>query len=243
VGEVEPKDLLPVLWGIADAVVRARAETVAALGRGVSCRAGCSACCRQLVPISRTEARHVADVVTALEPERRAVILARFAAAKEKLEAAGLLRRLAVLSAPGNPDPPVALAADYFRAGVDCPFLEHGSCSIYADRPLRCREYVVVSPAAWCDDIARLLPGARDPVTVIKLPTEPATGLMSWSGDQSPGEPHHLSLLLALDWVAEAGPAPRAEGHVMLSELLRRTFSKVPESEPSASVPPSLGRG
>ena len=147
VGDVEPKDLLPVFWSLTDTVVRFRVETVAKLGRPLSCRAGCGACCVQLVPISRTEARHVADVVDGLEPERRAVVLERFRVAKERMRAAGMLDRLLALSAPDNPDTPVAVARDYFRVGVPCPFLEEGSCSIYADRPLRCREYVVVSPA------------------------------------------------------------------------------------------------
>lgn len=240
-GEVEPKDLLPVLWGITDAVVRTRGETEAAMGRPVQCRAGCGACCKQLVPISRTEARHVADVVAALPEERRRVIEERFAAAQERMREEGLLERLRALSVPGNPDPPDAVAADYFRTGVDCPFLEEGSCSIYHDRPLRCREYVVTTPAAWCADIGRLSTDAREHVAVVKLPTEPATGLMNWNGDRRPQEPRHMSLLLALEWAAAAGPAPRAEAHVLLSDLMRRTFSKVPEPEVDVAVPRSLG--
>jgi hypothetical protein len=41
----------------------------------------------------------------------------------------------------------------YFREGVPCPFLENESCSIYADRPMTCREYHVSTPAELCREI------------------------------------------------------------------------------------------
>jgi Fe-S-cluster containining protein len=31
-----------------------------------------------------------------------------------------------------------------------CPFLENDSCSIYLDRPIRCREFLVTSDARYC---------------------------------------------------------------------------------------------
>ena len=57
-------------------VARAQKE-----GRAISCRAGCGACCRQLVAISVVEARGLADLVARLPPERQAVIRERFAGA------------------------------------------------------------------------------------------------------------------------------------------------------------------
>ena len=38
----------------------------------------------------------------------------------------------------------------YFSLGIPCPFLEDESCSIYHDRPVVCREYLVTSPAINC---------------------------------------------------------------------------------------------
>jgi Fe-S-cluster containining protein len=54
-----------------------------------------------------------------------------------------------------------AVAERYFQLGLVCPFLENDSCSIYAERPFVCRQYLVTSPAALCQDpfhnsIARL---------------------------------------------------------------------------------------
>src|SRR5262249_9772433 len=42
------------------------------------------------------------------------------------------------------------IGLEYFRQAIACPFLEEESCSIYADRPITCREYLVTSPAEHC---------------------------------------------------------------------------------------------
>ena len=42
------------------------------------------------------------------------------------------------------------LSLAYFALRVPCPFLEDESCSIHAERPLVCREYLVTSPAELC---------------------------------------------------------------------------------------------
>src|SRR5687767_4295062 len=66
-------------------------ERERAAGRAISCRAGCGACCRQLVAISVVEAESLAQLVAAMPEERAAVIRERFAAALKRLEEAGLL--------------------------------------------------------------------------------------------------------------------------------------------------------
>ena len=43
-----------------------------------------------------------------------------------------------------------ALGLKYFALGIPCPFLEEERCTIHEIRPLRCREYLVVSPAEHC---------------------------------------------------------------------------------------------
>ena len=42
------------------------------------------------------------------------------------------------------------LGLEYFKPQIPCPFLEDESCSIYAERPFVCREYLVTSPAENC---------------------------------------------------------------------------------------------
>jgi hypothetical protein len=52
----------------------------------------------------------------------------------------------------------------YFNLVIPCPFLEDNSCSIYAERPLRCREYLVTSPAINCNS------PTKDTVELVDFP-------------------------------------------------------------------------
>src|SRR6266849_7681529 len=82
---VPAAEIVPALQGLVNAVVEA-----AEAGKTVSCRKGCGACCRQLVPVSRTEGERLLQLVDALPAQRRATLLARFAAAEAAIEDAGL---------------------------------------------------------------------------------------------------------------------------------------------------------
>ncbi len=134
---VPATEIVPALQGLVNAVVEA-----AEMGKAISCRKGCGACCRQLVPVSRTEGERLLQIVEALPMERREALTARFAAAEKAIAAAGLAER------KGRSDRDLSTA--YFALGVPCPFLDDESCSIHAERPLVCREYLVTSPAELC---------------------------------------------------------------------------------------------
>ena len=136
-GPVPATAVLPTLQGLVNATVGA-----AEAGQAISCRKGCGACCRQLVPISRTEGEALLALVEAMPADRRGTVRARFADAEAAITAAGLAERA------GRSDREMSVA--YFALAVACPFLEDESCSIHPDRPLVCREYLVTSPAALC---------------------------------------------------------------------------------------------
>jgi Fe-S-cluster containining protein len=148
-GEVPMERLLPALRTTAEAFVAYGAEMSVAAGKPVSCAKGCGACCRQLVPLAHAEARQLATLIEELPGPRRSVVKERFAEALRRIEAAGLLPSL--MGQTGRlADEAVNLGLDYFRLGIACPFLEDESCSIYHDRPIACREYLVTSPAECC---------------------------------------------------------------------------------------------
>ena len=134
---VAAADVVPALQGLVNAVVTAAEE-----GQAISCRKGCGACCRQVVPVSRTEGERLLQLVEAMPAERRTAIEARFASAEQKLASAGLDAR------GDRSDREYSVA--YFAQRIPCPFLEEESCSIHADRPLICREYLVTSRAELC---------------------------------------------------------------------------------------------
>lgn len=150
VGKCSPQAILPDVQRFADQVTAYSEAKVAMEGRKISCAKGCGACCRQAVPVSPTEARHLAALVEAMPAARAAAVRTRFEEARKKLAATGL-------EPPQHPDDEKLAYREYglayFQAGVPCPFLERESCSIYADRPLVCREYLVTSPPAACAEL------------------------------------------------------------------------------------------
>ncbi len=146
-GPCDPCEVLPDVQRFADRVTALATARVEAAGLRISCAKGCGACCRQMVPVSPVEARHLAAVVNALPPERAAAVRAKFDAARARMAEAGAIPA----GHPDNDKPAYReYGLTYFRTGVPCPFLEDESCSIHADRPLVCREYLVTSPPAAC---------------------------------------------------------------------------------------------
>jgi Fe-S-cluster containining protein len=132
-------------WVLEAQVVR----DVGDCGGSISCKAGCGACCRMLVPISELEAQRLREVVHAMPEPRRSHVLARFAEAVRQLDAAGLLPQLRRVE-QWTDNEFQAMTRAYFERQIACPFLEAESCSIYEERPITCREYLVTSPAEKC---------------------------------------------------------------------------------------------
>src|SRR4051794_33255843 len=77
-GPVRPIHLLPLFQALTDRVVNLGERVAVQEGGKISCKAGCGACCRQLVPISETEARRVAELVEEMPEPRRTEIRRRF---------------------------------------------------------------------------------------------------------------------------------------------------------------------
>ncbi len=197
-------------------------------GREVSCRAGCGACCRQLVVLSIPEVLWIAEVVASLEADHKARVLARFETITTDLDARGL--RAELMSPTVRAEPPhIPVVTDYFRLQHACPFLEDESCSIHAVRPVPCRDYNVTSPAENCRD------PYRHPID--KVPTPLAlTATLSVVAAQLTGEERCLiPLSLALDW---AGAHGELAGRTWpTEELLRGLLGCLGRQQEQASIP------
>lgn len=191
-GSVAVEDVLPILHGLSSLFATRATARVEAEGREISCRAGCGACCRQMVPVAPAEARALARLVEAMPEPRRERVRRRFDAALDALEPLGLMERLDL-----NRDDRQVIAREYFAAGVACPFLEDEACSIHADRPLSCREYLVTSPPNLC---AALSPG----IEKVTLEARPSLALLN--ADLRDG---WLPLVLSLVQDGQAPPSPR----------------------------------
>src|SRR5262245_46459262 len=86
--------LLPLAKALADAVTGMAEQALEKQGEEISCRKGCAACCRSMIPISEVEARRVRELVEGLSEPRRSQVVTRFAEALRHLDQAGLLDKL-----------------------------------------------------------------------------------------------------------------------------------------------------
>jgi Fe-S-cluster containining protein len=214
-------ELLPIARRVSDAIVDAEAATTAAAGRQVSCQMGCGACCRQLVPITEVEAREISCLVDGMSEPRRSEIRTRFAAARARLEAAGLTRPLNARYEWTTAEFK-EVVRQYFRQAIPCVFLEEESCSIYVDRPLVCREYLVTSPPELCalED--------HSGIEKVDMPVRISTALAHLDRPESGSQyVRWVPLVLALDW-AESQPdeTPSRAGAELVAELFTQLRSQ-----------------
>jgi Fe-S-cluster containining protein len=208
-GPVTMERLLPILRGLSSLFSERATARAKAAGRPITCRAGCGACCRQLVALAPSEARAIARLVDTMPEPRRAVIHQRFDVALQRL--GDLVDRMPT----GTAEERAELSHAYFKLGIACPFLEDESCSIHPDRPMACREYLVSSPAENCrmprpDNTDKLA------LDAYVLPTLVEVEAGGWA-----------PLLLALRFRDEnPEPAPSREAPAILREVIGRLVTE-----------------
>ncbi len=150
VGKVTLRRMLPVIQKISSGFISMGEGNLRDAGKEISCRAGCGACCRQLVPIAEAEAIALREYVDGLDEPKRSEITSKFAVATDRLNKVGFFDRLDTVAADDDESSYDARVREYFNLQIACPFLENESCSIHEVRPIACREYLVTSPPEYC---------------------------------------------------------------------------------------------
>jgi Fe-S-cluster containining protein len=163
---LSPHDVAAVLARRQGELIERELVVLHEAGGAVSCRAGCAACCRQLVVVAPLEAlaieRHVRS---ADRPQRRRWEAAHLRHSQALSQQPALMRRFQAFRTARGYVPPEEgdmLEREYWAAQIPCPFLEKERCTIYPARPFACREHFVVTPPEQC---------ARDPDSVRMPPT------------------------------------------------------------------------
>jgi Fe-S-cluster containining protein len=187
-------ELVPLACELAALQTARACEAEEGAGRSVSCRAGCGACCRQMVPLSPPEVFYLGRVVGEADSAQRDRWRQGFDRVIRAATEAGLRRRLTAedLSA----DEGMAVALDWFQMGVPCPFLENESCGIHPVRPVVCREYNVTSPAEWCAD------PLHHEIARVPVPRSISEGLSRLTRELAGVELRPIPLGLAPVWAA-----------------------------------------
>ena len=155
-GHTTLTQILPVLQAIDDSLIAGVASQLSQMGRTISCKAGCGACCRQMVPLSIFEAEALSTWIRSLPQVHQKELERRFDEVLRKFAASGFIDRLVNEDWFAETESARQMATEYLYERIPCPFLETESCSIHPIRPLACREYLVTSPAELCYDPATL---------------------------------------------------------------------------------------
>lgn len=190
-------DIVPLMRSLGEQALQLEEAKVQQAGHTISCRKGCGACCRVLVPVSPPEAFTLKKRFEQLPAPHRDRVLHRLSTIKNTLNKAGLLGRLVQLSETRtqlSDEDMEPINQAYYAQRLPCIFLEDEACSIYEFRPAACREYLVTSPAEFCQDMT-------DPaVKPVSVPFRIATVLSLMWAKLTGGPARLIPLPVALDW-------------------------------------------
>ncbi len=221
---VKARRLLPVINQLTGIFVDMGVAKAEKEGRTVSCQKGCSACCSQPVPIAEFEAYNLAEVVLRMPEPRRDEVIKKFDAAIAHFARIGWFekfQKFTSLMEEGFSE----VLLEYIREDVPCPFLLDGACSIYEDRPLVCREYLVTNPPENCAN-----PNSEN-LSVVKIPIAPSQNLLKFGQVEPFSALNIIPLILALR-LAISNPenAPEKTGEEWMQEFFQSvTKGEIPK--------------
>jgi len=150
-----------------------------------------------------------------------------FEAAIERMREGGILEAVKTIGSLSEEARQQA-GLKYFALGIACPFLEEESCSIYEERPMRCREYLVTSPAEHCRN------PAPETVKMVELKAAPSLSLYSIGEGEGGGKPEFVVMTVLTEW---AGPGTSA-ATVAAPRILKSFLSGLGGEEPKSAATP-----
>jgi Fe-S-cluster containining protein len=233
-GPAKLADLVPPARLLCDELAGAFARNVQTHGQTITCHKGCAHCCRYLVPVSAAEAFRMKDEILAIPTARRT------AAVNSSLLAAGriLNSKIPNLTAGQNAGPQTSNShlhniSDWYRGlKLTCPFLANEACTIYQQRPLVCREYMVTSPATMCEGDSHA--NAR----VVRLGVSVAEALSQVSKGLLGRDSEAIILPLALLWCSDNEGAARRTwpAEVLIENFIQALLQNAEQKTAPATV-------
>lgn len=160
-------DIVPLARAISDRLSNAALDILGENGQCISCQKGCSACCNYLVPLSLSEVFQTKKELAAMPADYCRTILQRSVNSTKKILGTGFTKLQC--SSTSNQYEISKLNEWYAELNISCPFLENGSCGIYEQRPLACREHLVIGNPNICKSKPGYEPEvASAPVSVLE---------------------------------------------------------------------------
>jgi Fe-S-cluster containining protein len=222
-GFVPVTAIVPAMRRLGEEAERLEERRASEAGRTISCRMGCAACCRMMVPVAPPEAFALKEYVDNLPADRRHHIARRLTETTHHLEEHGLLDQLYAVAEgteAQSDEEFEPLNRAYYSLRMPCPFLEQEMCTIYEARPAACRELLVTSPAEWCQDLV------RNPVQAIPVPVRMGSALGLLWAELTQSVPRLIPLPIAIDWAErhQAENQPRWQGTTLLDQALDKIW-------------------
>lgn len=215
--------IVPLARRLGEEALQLEEQRAKDMGQSISCKMGCAACCRMMVPLSPPEAISLKNYVEQLPPGDRNKIEQRLSESLQLLEREGLLdplQQIAQSSTPLSDEQLEPINRAYYALRMPCPFLENELCSIYEARPAACRELLVTSPAELCENIA------DNPVRPLPAPIRVGTVLgLAWAALTESG-PRLIPLPLAIQWAETHREESNRQwkGSALVDELLDKMW-------------------
>jgi Fe-S-cluster containining protein len=233
-GQTNLTQILPVIQSLDDSFIQGVSAQLAQAGKPVSCKAGCTHCCHQLISLNIFEAEALAAWIQTLPETRQKQLADRFHKTLLKISAAELIDRMVDEDWFVESSTAKQLAVDYLYKRIPCPFLEEERCSIYPMRPLICREYMVTSPPVHCYDPVSL---QTEPV---RMPLYFSRTLHSIAAELEHDPRGWIPLVFLFGWMkanAHPGECITGDGPEVLYEFIKRIdrakpHTPTPEPQP-----------
>ena len=146
-------ELVPLARQLSSKITQSVMEELHQRNIRIPCGKGCCMCCRYLTPLCIPEASRTAEEIYAAPPHRRRNLLqAHLLAARQIMKS--ISTQLIIGQSQTADFTDLAdlkrLSHWYTALKLDCPFLNEGICTNYEQRPLACREHLVIGSARQC---------------------------------------------------------------------------------------------
>ncbi len=179
-------------------VAIAHRQTAAKHGQTVPCKKGCCSCCSSLIPMSVPEAFRLREEFLEMPGEQSNKLLHNCIVAAEKILKKTEKEKCQHTFAQEGKQQITQINKWYSELGLVCPFLSGGgSCKIYEQRPLACREHIVVGTANACYKTSKIKP------TVLPMDVSVLEALGQLAGELEGTEVEALILPFSLAWAQD----------------------------------------
>lgn len=187
-GSAKLSDIVPLAWSLADEIYSAVIRYLTERGQYVPCQKGCSSCCKYLVALSIPEIFYIQEYLAKINVNSRKQFMQSCFNAAQRILDIELLDKYDIRRELDDSQ----LSLWYRELNLQCPFNSENICRIYAHRPLACREHMVTTSPAFCEDTSTNIP------EVVTMPLSILEALGRFAADLEQTTTEAIILPLAL---------------------------------------------